>query len=364
MRIKNIEEQVITLPSSSGGIVVESNLGTLLRSSAADGNARIYRSINDGVSWSLMQTMTIVSGFTGVRGQFIDSRGYIYLGGYTQTTYEAYTRFAELWQSKDDGITWTKVCTAETSSFWHMAEDSTGRVYVNEYTTTPSSGTEYPALNIWRSNTSGDSFTKWHTAAGETGQGLRDGVRHIHTITIDSNDQCFVGYGDTGWTGNATHVVRLDSNGAIDIDYGAFGNGITSLLDSTEGTIIMGDDRDGYGISVINATSALSCTTVHLAKSLGARYEGYIFELYRGHDSSVIYGWSVPPNANRYPFLIYSLDNGDTWGILYLGSQTSNTCHINPNAPNRRIYFSGNTNRYVPDYTSTQLRQRSEGVVI
>lgn len=364
MRIRDIRNDVVTMPTSTGGIVVEANTGTLLRSSASDGNARIYRSTDDGVTWSLQQTMTIVSGFTGVRGQFVDSRGYIYFGGYTQTTYEAYTRFAELWQSKNDGVTWSKVCTAETSSFWHIQEDSSGRVYVNEYSTTPSSGTEYPALNIWRSDTAGDNFTKWHTATGESGQGLRDGVRHIHGFNFDSNGKCFVGYGDTGWTGNATKVVRLDSNGTIDLDYGTFGNGITSFLDSTKGTMIIGDDRDGYGVSIINATAALNCTTVHLAKTMGARYEGYIFELYRGHDNSVIYGWSVPPNANRYPFLIYSLDNGDTWGILYMGSATSNTCHINPNAPNKRIYFSGNTNRYVPDYTAAQLTKRSDAFVV
>lgn len=366
MKLNDIEPTVNITSVTGGGICYETDSGALIRHTAADGTARIYRSTDDGATWSLRQSMTIAVGFTGVKGWFIDSRGYCYCGGYTQTTYEAYTRFAELWQSKDDGLTWTKVCTAETSSFWHFAEDSTGRVYVNEYSLTPSTGTEYPALNIWRSDTSGDNFTKWHTAAGETLPGAKDGVRHIHTVYVDSSDRVFVAYGDQTWTGYATHVVRLDASGAIDIDYGAFPNGITAFIENDDGVILMGDDRDNKGISAINPTVALNCNNVSFYGTFGQRFNSYIYDLYRGWDG-VIYGLAFPPATTKYPFIAYSTDEGRTWGVLYFGHGvyvSPSVMTVNPTAPHKRIYFSGNTIRWIKDYSKAELDSMRSGTVI
>lgn len=323
------------------GQVQELNSGTLVLATAATGNAQIKRSTDGGSTWTTRATMTIPVGGTGVKGAFVDSRGHVYMGGNSQTcTYENYGSgyFGELWKSSDDGTTWRKVCTSETSSFWHMTEDSTGHVYVNEYSLVPTSGTEYPAVNIWRSDVTGETFSKWHTAAKETSPGLKDGVRHIHTVHIDASDRAFVCYGDESWGGMAGHVVRLNSSGVVDIDYGKFGNGSTSVLHAANGTMLVGKDNNPSGIDALNPTVAQSCQQCNLFNEAGQRFDAYVFDLVRSADG-VIFGNATL--STRYASLLYSTDEGANWKAIDLGGINFNTLTLNPLGPSGCMFTSG-----------------------
>lgn len=357
VRVLNADANEVAF--DGGGWACETNSGAIIIVTARDGNARLWRSTDDGVTWSQRATMTITAGATGVRGLWVDSRGYIYAGGTTETTYETYTKFAEVWRSTDDGVTWSKVCTGESSAFWHFTEDSTGRVYVNEYSLVPSSGTEYPAVNVWRSDTSGANFAKWHTATKETVAGARDGVRHIHTVHCDGSDRIFVAYGDTGWTGDARKVVRLDSSGVIDLDYGAFaGNGITAMIHNDDGIILCGNDFNPSGIMAIPPTVALNCRNLHLPNQLTTVFDAYVFDLHRGHDDSVIFGHTTL--VGRTPLILFSTDEGANWSALDYGgvSPGSAGMTINRGAPNQRMYLSGNPIVWVEQPSASVLAGR------
>lgn len=360
MRVLDVRNDVHALNFDGGGIACETNSGAIIYLTAKDGNARIWRSTDDGQNWSQRATMTISSGFTGVRGLFVDSRGYIYAGGTTQTTYEDYTRFAELWRSTDDGITWAKVCTAETSAFWHLDEDSTGRVYVNEYSLVPTAGTEYPAVNVWRSDVNGTNFAKWWTGAKETAPNAKDGIRHLHTLCVDGSDRVYVAAGDTGWTGDASKVLQLNSSGVVTIDYGApFGNGITSMMPTADGRVLLGNDFNPSGIMAIPQTVSLNCRQLNLRMEKTNAYDAYVFDLLRGRDGDVIFGQTSL--TGRTPLVLFSTDEGANWhGLDYGGaSPGSPTMTLNRNAARRRIYCSGTPAFWIPDYDADFLRRRA-----
>lgn len=356
MKWRNYRNSVRSLNAS--GIVQETNVGTLILCSASDGNAKIYRSVDFGISWNLQQIMSIPSaGTVGVRGSFVDSRGHIYVGGRTSNcTYENYGNayFGEIWKSSDDGVSWSKACTSECSGFWHFTEDSTGCVYVNEYTETPPSGTEYPAVNIWKSDSSGNNFAKWHTIAKETSPGARDGVRHIHTVYVDAADKVYVCYGDTGWTGYAGHVVRLNAAGNIDLDYGRFGNGSTAAIHNDRGTILVGKDNNPSGIDALHPTIALSCMQCNLQLNLGQRYDSYIFDMFRSNDD-VLFG--LTSLGSRYNAMLYSVNDGDTWNAIDFGGSIHVAVTHNKNAPSGMMFFSGAV-KYMPVPTRIELSFR------
>lgn len=342
------------------GIVQETNAGTLLRSSSQDGHSRIYRSTDDGNSWSTVCTMDIPTGGTcDVRGAFVDSRGHIYMGGAViNCTYESRTAnlgyFGQLWKSSDDGVTWRKVATSDSAAFWHFSEDSSKRVYVNEYSRVPDSGTEYPALNIWRSDVTGETFTKWHSAVGETTPGGKDGVRHIHTVYVDAADRVFVCYGDASWGGLAGHIVRLDASGAVDIDYGKFDNGSTSMMASVGGMILIGKDHNPSGIDVIHPAANQSCTQCDFRLQAGTQYDAYVFDLVRSADGTIFGNVTL---ASRYPSVCYSTDNGVTWGLIDYGNYVNNTLTLNPNGTGKYMYLSGAVKRLrIP--TKAELKAR------
>lgn len=360
--MKLIDGSTYVRTIAADGIVMETDTGALVRCSAADGNTRIYRSIDDGATWSLRQTMNMpVAGGNNVKGAFIDSRRHLYFGGMEQScTYENYASgyFGQIWKSTDDGLTWTKVCTSETSAFWHFAEDSTGRVYVNEYSNVPTSGTEFPALNIWRSDTSGANFVKWHSATGESAPGLKDGVRHIHAVYVDSSDRVFALYGDDSWGGLAGHCVRLNAAGTVDLDYGKFDNGMTSAIEGVSGAILLGADRNPSGIDAIAPTAALSCRQCNFRAELPARMDAYVFDLLRGQDDVI---WGQTTLSSRYPLMVFSLDDGANWHAMDLGEQQSTTITINRSAPHARIYLSGNPVRWIPAFSEAELRAMLRG---
>lgn len=357
--------------ATRGGIVQETNSGALIFATAFDGNPRLYRSSDGGATWSLRQTMTVALSGVTMRGAFVDSRGHVYMGGGTVdclwsnygTQLAGKDYLAELWKSSDDGLTWRKVCTGEAGGFWHLAEDIDGRVYVNEYSILKSAGSngptwpadygsipdEYPAVNLWRSDTSGETFSKWYSAPKPTGAALRDGTRHVHAVYVDPADAAkrvyatFGDYSDTDanlrWAGQAGKIVQLDAAGTVAVNYGQFGNGCTSFIGGgPSGSVLVGDDNNPSGITAINPLVPLSCQQCDIRQQFGNRFDGYVFDLFRSAEG-VIFG-----NVNlssRYPSILYSTDDGRTWGALDFGSAQGVTLTHNPSGPSGRMFMSG-----------------------
>lgn len=366
-------DEVAILPTvingaNRGGIVQETNSGALILSTAYDGNGRIFRSSDGGATWSLRQTATITTIGVVVRGRFVDSRGHIYMGfGTTDCFWSNYGSQpglrAQLWKSSDDGLTWRLVCTAECGGFWHLAEDIDGRVYVNEYSILKSAGSngptwpadygsipdEYPAVNIWRSDTAGEVFSKWYSAPKPSGANQRDGTRHIHAVYVDRADaakRVYVAAGDYSatdsnlqWAGLAGKVVQLDATPSIVADYGQFGNGSTSFIGGgPSGTVLVGKDNNPSGLDAINPLVAASCQQCDLRQQFGTRFDGYVFDLFRSAEG-VIFGNVTL--SSRYPSILYSLNDGRTWGALDYGTSQGNQLTHNPNAPSGRMFMSG-----------------------
>lgn len=326
------------------GLIQETNEGTLIRAATLSSQSVIYRSTDSGASWDLRQIMTVPSAYSaGVKAAFVDSRGHIYMGGTVQTcTYENYSNVpaprAELWKSTDDGLNWTKVCTSETSAFWHMSEDSLGRVYVNEYSLVPSSGTEYPAVNVWRSDAAGSNFTKWVTAPKESAPGVKDGIRHIHSVYVSPADEVYLCYGDTGWADPAGHVLKFNLAGVQQLDYGRFSNGSTSSIAAQDGAILVGKDNNPSGIDLLNPLVAISCQQCNLQKEFGNRFDAYVFDLIRTEDN-VIFGNVTL--SSRYGSIIYSTDEGRNWNGMNIGNIQGNTMTYNPNGRSNSFFLSG-----------------------
>lgn len=374
-----------------GGIVQETNSGALILGTAQDGNARLYRSTDAGANWALQATMTIAPAGTVMRGAYVDKRGHIYMGGgTTECLWSTYGQavggkylFGEIWKSSDDGVTWRKVCTGEAGGFWHFGEDSTGRIYINEYSILKSGGAggptwpadygsipdEYPAVNIWRSDPTGEVFTKWHSAPKASGAGQRNGTRHIHAVYVDKADRVYITAGDYSaadpnlqWAGHAGKVLRLDSSGTVVTDYGQFGNGSTSFVDTATGLILAGKDNDPSGVDTLHPTLPLSCQSCNLPRDFGKRYDSYVFDLWRSADN-VIFG-NGNPVAGRYSSILYSLNEGAAWGTIDIGGVSAITMTHNPLAPSKAVYMSGNPVRKMVLPTRVELKMRKRWHVL
>lgn len=357
--------------ANRGGLVQETNSGALIFATAHDGVPRLHRSNDGGATWSLRQTMDVARTGVVVKGAFVDSRGHIYMGaGTTDCLWSNYASNesgriwrAELWKSSDDGITWRKVCTGEAGTFWHLGEDADGRIYVNEYSQLKTAGAngptwpgdygtipdEYPAVNVWRSDAAGEVFAKWYSAPKPTGAGLRDGTRHIHAVYVDPADpakRVYVAAGDYSgtdanlrWSGIAGKVVQLNASAAIALDYGQFGNGSTSFIGGGPGgTVLVGKDNNPSGLDAINPLVATSCQQCDLRQQFGTKFDGYVFDLFRSAEG-VIFGNVTL--SGRYPSILFSLNDGRTWGALDYGTAQGNTLTHNPNAPSGRMFMSG-----------------------
>lgn len=381
-----IDWRAEVVPTGANGIILEANNGALLRSTAQDGVPRIYRSTDGGATWQLVCTMTIARTGCLTKGAFVDSRGHLYMGGATShcfwSNYAANENGriwrAELWKSSDHGATWRKVCTGEAGSFWKIAEDADGRVYVNEYSQLDSLGAggptwpadygtvpdEYPAVNVWRSDTAGEVFAKWYSAPKPSAAGQRDGTRHIHAVHVDREDaakRVYVAAGDYSatdanlrWAGLAGKVVQLDQSAQIAVDYGQFGNGSTSFISGgPSGTVLVGKDNNPSGIDAVNPLVAASCQQCDLRQQFGQRFDGYVFDLFRSAEG-VIFGNVTL--SGRYPSILYSLNDGRTWGALDYGTAQGNTLTHNPNGPSGRMFMSGGSVLSIRVPTREQLQ--------
>lgn len=116
-----------------------------------------------------------------------------------------------LLRSTDDGTTWATVWTAPVASVRFLGpqsvvrDDNTGYLYITEYTTDLS----ITEIHLWQSTDDGATWTIWNTMTrAETGPGT---IRHWHSARYDSASQrMFFLAGDTN---EDAGIYRLNDTG-------------------------------------------------------------------------------------------------------------------------------------------------------
>jgi len=157
-------EEITTLPSGAEIDYVE--VDSKGRVYVGDLSVGVWRSLNRGLNW------TSIGGFSAVSSMFVDSRDYLYVES-NSVIYRS-TDYGASFHNVSNTITW----------IWHWDEDSTGRVYCQDYDNIAPT-TAY----VYRSNTTGGNFTVWYNLTGS--------VWHLHTVDVAPNDYVFVSTGDT-----------------------------------------------------------------------------------------------------------------------------------------------------------------------
>jgi hypothetical protein len=136
----------------------------------SNSNGTVWRSQNEGVTWTQIWEHPNSGDVTAGMLMFIDSRGY------------AFTKFdsisgnlsisERLWRSTDGGQSFSVVLTGIEVNQPLMAEDLTGTLYA---------GTRGELAEVWRSTDSGVTWVKvWDDTI--RGDGL---TRHMHGVVID-----------------------------------------------------------------------------------------------------------------------------------------------------------------------------------
>ena|GEM_PF-3571892 len=136
---------------------LKTSAGTLLTMGSA---YEIRRSVDDGVTWTNVHTASANTLALSTQSWDIDNvTGYIYFGEYTS----AATTNVVLWRSTDDGVTWTAwytfpgTSTSDPLRISHIHavqwDHIAGRIVV-------CTGDSLPSVGIWRVNATGDSLEK------------------------------------------------------------------------------------------------------------------------------------------------------------------------------------------------------------
>jgi hypothetical protein len=199
--------------------VLELDNGDLI--AAGINSATIRKSTDGGTNW--VTKHTYADGDYICRTIFQDSRGYLFVG----VTKDNPTTPPPILRSIDSGETWTEVAYSESDAWWNWAEDSSGNLYVSEYSVEGGGVGAYEGLNVWKSVNGGANWTKFYSHPPSTG-GTTDGVRHIHLFAVDSSDTMYISFGDTPlYTGNSVaKTYILNSNGTLGDELSSLGNGL------------------------------------------------------------------------------------------------------------------------------------------
>jgi hypothetical protein len=158
------------LPFKSTQLATD-NLGNIY---AGLSNGTVLKS-SDGNTWSNLHTFE-----TSIRGLFVDSRGYVFVGA---------DGWFPVYRSTNGGVTWTQVLNSTVnwvhSCMWNMAEDTTGNLYMVSY---------IDSANVWKSTNAGTTWTLKFNATAVYGVG----VKHCHLVMVDkSTNYVYVTFGDT-----------------------------------------------------------------------------------------------------------------------------------------------------------------------
>lgn len=346
------------LTGNATGQVYQVTSSILIRGAGRD----IYQSTDNGATWSTAK-YTSPNTNDSIALMQRASNGYLYVGFGNRSF-----NFGDLVRSTDNGATWTKVLTGESCGWrYYMAENSQGHLYIAEYSSGDQDANEIYGYNIWRSTDNGANWTKFYTAPKQTTPGSKDGIRHIHWVFCDSQDQLYTGFGDIalGFASPSGKTFKLNSNGTIgsEITYSSGlpeGNGMIAAIEADNGKIFFMGDLFPFKYY----THVKGTTTFDSAVNLGYGFDDNVnpstWDVVKGKDG-VIYIAAYGSPGRKVPVIFASPDDGLTWKILYFTYNVNislNVMSLNRSLANSRIFIQLPNNNYIsiPDYTRDQLR--------
>lgn len=323
----------ITVTSGNkSGSVLELDDGSLLLGTFS--KFEVYKSVDNGATWTRVYYNIDNWASRVTRLLHITSNGNIYFGCGSTTLTPGYVI-----RSTDNGDTWSVVLTVESNAVWNMSEDSTGRLYINEYSMGAANDTELYAYNVWRSADDGLTWSKFYSFPPQSTPGAKDSTRHVHLVAVDSDDNVYVTVGDTWsvWTGGGKNYV-LNTSGEVVQDLGIEGNGYCSWVELEDGTLLFGGDAQPNSIYRITDRGTFTRETVlslgaggHFGSAPDTAFLGMCLGKY-----GVVYAVSNGNGANQ-SYIFASPDGGDTWVMLdYSATDTGSTyitCNRNTSRP-------------------------------
>lgn len=340
---------VRTIPKNNK--IMQADSGTMISCSYASFD--VARSTDNGYTWASVYTDTDA-------GQglmlFEDSNHNLYVG-----THKAGQQGYVI-RSTDDGLTWTSVLTVDSSSTWRMAEDSSGNLYVSEYSSGGQDANELYAYHVWRSTNGGTTWAKWLSYDEQSTPGAKDAIRHIHLFAIDSTDQRYVTAGDiTQFTGDQVgKMYQVNADGTFGTEVGEFANGAIAFCEADDGRIYLGTDLAVSGSHHIYRYDRASNTyesAFDTATEHTILYSSFMYDIVKGKDG-VLYAQNNT-EGNKRGAIYASADDGTTWHLLDIQGYWGAGVHLylNRNVPNSRLLIGqASLNcRSLPDFTRREL---------
>lgn len=193
---------------------------------------------------------------------------------------------------------------------------------------------------------------------------VKDSIRHIHLIAVDSNDNKYISAGDaTEFAGESGNTYQLTSAPALGTLMSSSGNGWISFVEADNGNLLFGHDGD----KVIKYTRSgnVSTEVADMSSLYGSAYGSPIYDLVKGKDG-VIYACNNNESGSQRGGIYASPDDGVTWhnlnisGFVKQGLQMK----VNRNRPGSRVYLNRAANYpYIsfPDFTRQQLNSFVSG---
>ena len=268
---------------------------------------------------------------------YIAHNGYIYFGNSVSGTAGFVIR------SKDNGATFEKVLTVESSSVWGMDEDSLGNLYIGEYSAGLGDENELYGWNIWKSEDDGDTWTKFFTTD--------TGTRHCHTVYVDSDDRIMAAWGEVGSGTYGGRIFYLNDNGTVgnEIVNNMRDSGWLSMLEVGNYIYATGDWPPNRIVRFIKGTTDTVEEVINLTDRFGYEFDSPMYKIIKGL-YGVLYAVTSGESGTR-PILLMSPDDGDTWFAHELESGALEvTANMNPDAPKIYIQIATGT-FYFTDYT-------------
>jgi len=167
-------------------------------------DSSLYKSTDEGATWTFKSYNSNVN---AANGTFLKTSTGTLLAGGIGTP-------ATVWRSTNDGTSWTKVHTMAADSLarpmavtaWAI-DPVTNYIYLGEYQTVD---TAISTVNVYRSTDDGATWSVFHAFPGPASTSA-DKVRHVHAIQWDSVMQRIVVM--TGDSDPAAGIYRVNSAG-------------------------------------------------------------------------------------------------------------------------------------------------------
>lgn len=333
-------------------MIYELENGRLLRQLYNSG--AISYSDNGGVDWT--EILPFQHANAQPRVNFIDSNNNIYfskgLAGQS----------GRLWRSTDGGNTVQLVLDTAVASpsqysnaLWFMAEDSAGNLYIQEYSFGGEATQGWKAVNVYRSQDQGDTWSVWYVHPDTN-------LRHLHLVAIDSEDQIYV----SGAHNISSATSLPDVAGTWFVD--SLGNqeevitprgicgGMTGFAEADNGSLFFGSDRlNGiFRLDKVNKTFI----NVFNYDDPDIEQPDQILDIKKGRHGLLYAVGNVLGN------IYISADNGRNWAVtkfpVGFNPSRPTICSVG-RGPTPRVYFersSLDTWYALPDYTKEEFYDR------